>query len=86
MKHKPQSEPCKHVGLAHSAVGTIAVCPDCGVIHLSLHYLSLRFEPEAFRELTNMLAAAQMRLDRFKQTRGIAALPESENCSDCNLH
>lgn len=48
--------------LARSEVGAVSVC-SCGVITLTLQYLSLRFEPGAFRELQGLLALAQRRLD-----------------------
>ena len=35
----------------------------CGVLTVTLQYLSLRFEPEAFRSLVELLAQAQRRLD-----------------------
>lgn len=49
--------------VAQSDVGAVTVCP-CGVVTLTLQYLSLRLEPEAFRSLSQMLFHAQTRLDR----------------------
>lgn len=87
MKHDPQSEPCRHVSLAHSEVGAVAVCPGCGVIHLSLQYLSLRFEPEAFQQLARMLAAAQVGLNRLEQHGSAApALPDGAGRPGAKLH
>lgn len=51
------------LAIARSDVGAVTMCPSCGVITLTLQYLSLRFEPTAFRELLGMLAFAQSRLD-----------------------
>ncbi|MDZ7855812.1 hypothetical protein [Sphaerotilus sp.] len=48
--------------LARSDMGAISVC-GCGVLTLTLQYLSLRFEPGAFRELQALLSVAQRRLD-----------------------
>lgn len=48
--------------LARSDVGSVSMC-SCGVLTLTLQYLSLRFEPGAFRELQGLLAHAQRRLD-----------------------
>ena len=42
--------------------GNVSMCP-CGVVTITLHYMSLRFEPAAFRELLGMLNFAQRRLD-----------------------
>jgi hypothetical protein len=48
--------------LARSELGAVSVCP-CGVVTLTVQYLSLRFEPGAFRELQALLAQAQRRID-----------------------
>lgn len=48
--------------LAQSDLGAVSVCA-CGVITLTLRYLSLRLEPDAFRSLAQMLGRAQARLD-----------------------
>jgi hypothetical protein len=55
---------CPSVPLARNRVGAVTACPECGHLHLVLEYLTLRFEPEAFRELASLLASAQERLDR----------------------
>lgn len=57
--------------LAQCDVGAVSVCA-CGVITLTLQYLSLRLEPDAFRSLAQMLAQAQARLERHagQQTDG----------------
>lgn len=48
--------------LAESGVGRVVAC-SCGNIHFDVEYLTLRFVPEAFRELAEMLAGAQRALD-----------------------
>ncbi|HET7794493.1 MAG TPA: hypothetical protein VFL64_14010 [Rhizobacter sp.] len=53
--------------LARSEVGHVSICP-CGVVTVTLHYLSLRFEPAAFRELLGMLNVAQARIERDEAT------------------
>lgn len=53
--------------LARSGVGAVARCP-CGHLHLNLEYLTLRFEPDAFRELTAMLLRAQVHLEAHART------------------
>lgn len=57
---EPQHGP--HLPLARSEVGHVSTCP-CGVVNLTLHYLSLRFEPAAFRELVRMLNGALARIE-----------------------
>lgn len=63
--------------LARSEVGTVTAC-SCGVITLTLQYLSLRFEPGAFRALQGLLASAQCRLDGERTATPTAAPPAPE--------
>jgi hypothetical protein len=48
--------------LSQSELGHVSTCAR-GVVTVTLHYLSLRFEPAAFRELLGMLNLAQRRID-----------------------
>lgn len=48
--------------LARNELGAVSVCP-CGVVTITVQYVSLRFEPVAFRELRALLAQAQRRMD-----------------------
>lgn len=73
MTYPSQSNSCEHISVARSEVGNVAICPDCGVVHVSLQYMSMRFLPEAFRSLAHMLSVAQDRIDNFAdplQARG----------------
>lgn len=36
MERSPTSPSCQHAMLARSPVGHLSVCPDCGVVHLSM--------------------------------------------------
>lgn len=65
MREKIPGGTCANHPVAASEVGSVSLCPDCGVVHLSLQYVSMRFEPEAFRALVRMLGLAQNRLDRL---------------------
>lgn len=47
--------------IAQSGVGAVSVCP-CGVVTLTLQYLSLRLEPDAFHALVSLVLQAQTRL------------------------
>ena len=62
--------------LAHGHVGQVALC-GCGHLHLNLQYLTLRFEPDAFRELAALVAFAQRRLDAESPARTAPASPGS---------
>jgi hypothetical protein len=55
--------------ISHASIGQVAQC-NCGHLHLTLQYLTLRFEPDAFRELAALLEFAQRRLDREAQAAG----------------
>jgi hypothetical protein len=55
--------------LAESGVGRVTAC-SCGNIHFDVEYLTLRFVPEAFRELAEMLACAQRKIDAARPQLG----------------
>jgi hypothetical protein len=63
MDHSNPEEHGPGLAIARSSVGAVTMCPSCGVLTLTLQYISLRFEPAAFRELLGLLAVAQGRLD-----------------------
>lgn len=60
MKH----EECRPQLLAHTEVGKVSLCAGCGQVHLTLQFMTLRFEPEAFRSFVAMLGNAQHTLER----------------------
>lgn len=62
MTHSDSDDHGPSLELVRGAIGAVSICP-CGAITLTLQYLSLRFEPAAFRELQALLALAQHRLD-----------------------
>lgn len=62
MEHSPTSSSCQHALLARSPVGHVSVCPDCGVVHLSMDCVSVRLEVNAFLALAEMLSQARKRL------------------------
>lgn len=64
---------CSTHWIARSAVGGVATCPCCGNVHLTLEYLTLRLEPNAYRELVGMLVFAQTRMDADRAARTTTA-------------
>lgn len=72
MEHLPS---CQHTMLARSPVGHVSVCPDCGVVHLSMDCVSVRLEVNAFLALAEMLSQAQKRLSGMQ-------LHESQACHE----
>ncbi len=63
MSHKTNYVECRQTLVAASDVGHVTTCPECGHVHLNLRAVTVRFELDAFRELTEMLSFAQKRLD-----------------------
>lgn len=62
MAHDVPEPACRTRVLSAGPLGGVSQCADCGQIHLTLAYLTLRLQPEAFRELTGMLALALQQL------------------------
>lgn len=62
MKHPAMSPACQHALLAQSPLGHVSVCPDCGVVHLSLNCVSVRLEVNDFKALAGMVSQAHERL------------------------
>lgn len=55
---------CQHIAVARNGAGRISICPECNVVHVELEYMTLRFRPETFRGIAELLGSAQARLDR----------------------
>jgi len=79
-------QPCQHLAISESAIGDVSICPDCNVLHLSLSHVSLRFTPDAFRALTELIGAAQARLDQVARTSAAAAAVLDEKRPAAKLH
>lgn len=65
---------CRCELLVSSEVGHVTVCQSCNQVHLTLEFMTLRFEAGAFRSLADMVNRAQCRLDRIATT-STAPLP-----------
>ena len=72
MAHSSTSSSCQHSLLARSPVGHVSVCPDCGVVHLSLDCVSVRLEVGAFQAMAEMVSQAQQRLHGAQPCEGHA--------------
>ena len=76
MQHKQPAlpdEPCHQMTIADNKVGQVTLCAGCGNVHLGLSNVALRFSPEAFRALAELLETAQFRLDYVEQAGQAAA-------------
>ena len=71
-------ESCRMHKLAESPIGEVALCPECGVFHLTLHYMTLRFEPAAFEQLVWTLSQARAALLRQNQQHEAAGTAPAE--------
>lgn len=49
---------CKPQLLGEGPLGSVAQCGEGGQVHVVVGYLTLRLQPEAFRELVGMMALA----------------------------
>ncbi|MBI3712537.1 MAG: hypothetical protein HY253_06200 [Burkholderiales bacterium] len=58
---------CQHLAIAHSKVGDVMICADCGVVHLALQTISMRFDMDAFSELARMLGRAQTAIESAQE-------------------
>jgi hypothetical protein len=48
--------------VAQSPLGSVTICPDCGVVHLVVSHVTLRFTSDAFGALEQLVTQAQARL------------------------
>jgi len=62
MSHEAPDPGCHPRLLGSGPLGAVSQCTECGQIHLTLAYLTLRLQPDAFRELTGMMAMALQQL------------------------
>lgn len=59
MKHIDLSPSSCHPRIvAENPLGAVAVCADCGHVHLTLQHLTVRFDPEAFLTLAALITQA----------------------------
>lgn len=68
-RNRGNQEQCTHLVLARGAVAQVGYCTACGVFHLAIDSLSIRFRPTALRDLRDTLAAA---LGAYEQAQRIA--------------
>lgn len=90
MKKSNTSSPCQHISIAHSKLGEVLVCPECGVVHMALQSVSIRFDAEAFKVLSEMLSKAQQILDNASNyvelNREIVNAEHFEDMSRSKMH
>ena len=60
--------------LAGNENGSVYYCQTTNVVSLSLHYMTLRFEASAFRDLLGMMGFAQAEIQRIDQAVNCTAL------------
>lgn len=52
--------------LAGSENGSVYFCNETNVVSLCLHYMTMRFDSHAFRDLLGMMGFAQAEIQRIK--------------------
>lgn len=55
-------KPCTHEYLTASDTSTVLMCRECGVVHLHMQNMSLRFNVEQFSEFAAMMREASKKL------------------------
>jgi hypothetical protein len=68
---------CQHLNIANSKIGEIMICPDCGVVHLSLQSISIRLNLDAFSELAKMVKQAKATLDQAQKFASVQTEPSA---------
>ena len=64
--------------LAGSDNGSVYYCQKTGIVSLCLHYMTMRFEANAFRDLLGMMGFAQAEIQRINNTLE-SPTPPSQN-------
>lgn len=75
---EPSDGTCHPVALAHSPVGSVTICPDCGVVQLNTDCVSVRMDPEVFEAVTQMLLMARCRYYEAQRRDARHVVPPSE--------
>ena len=52
------NEQCEHALLAHGVAAEVAYCSNCGVFHVNVDAVTVRFRAAALRDLRDTLSAA----------------------------
>ena len=89
MSYSPKNEACPQVRIAQSRVGEVAVCQDCGVVHLSLQHVSLRLDVNDFMVLAQMLGRAHAEIalwEKMARTRNDHQDPHPADASATVMH
>mgnify|MGYP006161133743 FL=1 len=61
--------------LAGSENGSVYYCSETNVVSLCLHYMTMRFDAPAFRDLLGMMGFAQAEIQRIKQALDQPTMP-----------
>lgn len=64
--HHPQHSTPLGQWLAGSENGAVYFCAQSNVVSLCLHYMTMRFEADAFRELLGMMGFAQAEIQQIR--------------------
>lgn len=79
---KPEQRPCHPAVIAEDTVGSVSICPGCGAVHMTLQHVTLRFAPDTFRVVANMLGVAQERINGISRKPPLPAGTDSQTPAD----
>ena len=77
MRHADTADHNHGVVMASREIGMVSMC-SCGVVTVTMQFASLRFEQAAFRELQDLLLAAQARIDLIAGNASERLLADSD--------
>ena len=69
MNQKPVAPVCRHQTLAESPLGSVSLCPECGVVQLTMDSVTVRLDLEAFQMAAQMLLVARCRVHDLMDKR-----------------
>ncbi len=77
--HQPHHSTPLGQWLAGSENGSVYFCAQSNVVSLCLHYMTMRFEADAFRELLGMMGFAQAEIQHIRTQLDQAAPAHREH-------
>ena len=76
---------CEQHMLVQGPLGSVAICPGCGIVHLSMDCVSIRLEVDAFESISQMMLAACNRLHELRQ-QDDPPIPRAVSSSSVAVH
>lgn len=84
--YPPRAPACLHQPLAESPLGSVSICPDCGVVQLTMDAVSVRLDMEAFHLATQMMVQARSRVHALMDERARHAAMAAQPAAVSTVH